>query len=313
MAIAELRYSDLKTWECTKKAYIDRDATALFDAINATKTIRQNDFQSLLQDSLITKKMNVKDFAEKNYKRFSRKKNARIIYPELGKAFEQSGRFVNACKFYEWATDQTDEPDLKRFFEERWVVCKERQAENDDNEQYRKDALDKRKQLGIVDKTLSIGPTLTNESWENLFSFYLKVSNEVRIEQQEKSNENFTNKIVETHNQSILGPITNGISNSSKTNSDTYSNDEFEQTDFYIDTFKFSYDKYNIVYRQRRSELELRDEDECCGKFMNGTFSNEDDFILKEGRVYYRESGKTTPFIIKINNKTITFKIEQNE
>lgn len=312
-SIAEMRYSDLQSWNRAKTVYIDMDAISLFDAIETVKRIRKSDFQSFLQRSL--QSMKVREFCG-NYKKFSRKKTSRIVYPELGKAFEQSGRFAYACIFYEWAANQTDEVDLKKYFEERWIACKERQADNDDSEQYRIDAVEKRRQLGIGDKIISTEPSIGNEGWEKLFSIYVKVSTEVRtIAKGEKSKE------IQTTSHDVITKETDKIDNKSQneTHISQKPNDHSEitevsvQSDMCIDTFKFTYDGYSIVYRQRRGEIELRDDDECCGKFSNGAFNEKDDFVVKEGRVLYRENGDATPFVIKMKNKTMTFKIEPKE
>jgi hypothetical protein len=250
--------------------------------------------------------MKVNEFCGKNYKEFSRKKNARLVYPELGKVFEQSGRFVYACIFYEWAANQTDETDLKKYFEERWIVCKERQAENDNSEQYRIDAFEKRRQLGIGDKTIPNEPSISNEGWEKLFSIYVKVSNEIRlVQEKEKPKEEPKN----TPDLSVVqDPKNKDVK--AETPQDTNGIDKREtnvQTS--IDTFKFTYEKYSIVYRQRRGELELRDEDEFYGRFSNGSFGEDDDYCVKDGRVIYKENKNVTPFIIEVKNKAMTIKV----
>lgn len=305
-AIVEMRYTNLQSWNRPKTAYIDMEVISLFDAIEAVKRIRKSDFQTYLQRALQTMKVN--EFCGNNYRKFSRKKNARLVYPELGKVFEQSGRFVYACIFYEWAANQTDETDLKKYFEERWIVCKERQAENDNSEQYRIDAFGKRRQLGIGDKTIPTEPSIDNEGWEKLFTVYAKVSNEIRTDQvKEKPKEEPKNTpdlsvVQDPKNKDVKAETPQGTNGIDKEETNV-------QTNTCIDTFKFTYEKYSIVYRQRRGELELRDEDEFYGRFSNGSFGEDDDYCVKDGRVIYKENKNVTPFIIEVKNKAMTIKV----
>lgn len=304
-SIAEMRFTDLQSWERPKTEYIDMEVAPFFDAIESVKRIRKSDFQDYLQRSLLSMKK-VKDFCSNNYKKFSRKKSSWIVYPELGKAFEQRGRFLEACIFYEWAALQTDDKELKRYCDIRWIACKERQADNDDNEKYRADAKEKRKQLDLVGKNIPMEPSIGNVGWNKIFSDYVKVSNEVQTHVREKS----PKREDESSAESIENNSERDAEIQNTQESGVVHNEKRESAQTCIDCFKFSFDKYSVVYKQRRGDVELRnDDDESCGKFSDGKFDEDDDFIIKNGRVLYRESGDATPFVMEIKNKTLVFKI----
>ena len=279
-SIAELRYSDLQSWNRPKAEYVDAEANPLFDAVEAVKRIRKRDFQSFMQRSL--KSMKIKDFCGTYYKQFSRKKAALLVYPELGKAFEQSGKFVNACIFYEWAAANTDEKDLKKFLDERWIVCKERQARNDDNEHYRADAEKKREQTGIGDKELPTEPILSNRHWEQIYEIGARISNETRAPQQKEP-----------------------------TNAEKAETPSTAQPTFSSAKQEIRYDGYAVIYFPQKKDVLIKTSDdyEYQVRIKHGVFPEDSDYELHDGRVYLSEDNTPTPFIIAKNENTLVIKI----
>lgn len=308
-SIAELRYSDLQSWNRPKAEYVDAEAEPLFDAIEAVRHIRKSDFQVYMQRTL--KDMKIKDFCGTNYKRFARKKVAFLVYPELGKAFEQSGTFVSACIFYEWAVANTDEKDLKRFMSERWIVCKERQAHNDDNEQYRTDAKRKREQLGIGDKELPTEPKLNNSDWELIYKIATSISNETRALQQQATpilepvkSEAVT--LVTVKQESIKedaqekGPHTE--------RQDTHGN---SQPTLSSTIQKIIYGNYAVTYFPKNKEVLIKttDDYEYQVRIKHGVFPKGGDYELRDGRIHISEEDTPTPFAIMTDENTLVIKI----
>lgn len=183
LAIAELRFSNLQSWERPEANYVDPEASLLFDSILEVKKMRNADFQDFLSRSL--QEMPVRDFCNENYKRFARKRPVRLVFKELGKVFELAGMFLYTCQYYNWALVQTDDGELKTYFNERWIVNKERQAERDNKEITRVEAEERRETSGIGDRELPAEPTVSAEDWEKVYALYLRVSSEVRAPQPE--------------------------------------------------------------------------------------------------------------------------------
>ena len=308
-AIAELRYSDLQTWNRPKAEYVDAEAGLLFDAIEAIKRIRKSDFQSYMQRAL--KGIKIKDFCGTNYKKFARKKVALLVYPELGMAFEQSGTFVNACIFYEWATGNTDEKALKRLMDERWIVCKERQARNDDNDQYRADAERKREQLGIDDKELPTETKFTNSYWEQIYQIATSISSEIRATQRKETlvDENVKPKDVakvnvkQDHEQ-------NGTMQVSQ-NSENQNTNEVIPTTISLAPQKIVYGNYAITYFPKNKDVLIKttDDYEFSVRIKNGLFPNGSDFKLLKGRIILTENDTPTPFYIETKENVLFVKI----
>ena len=308
-SIAELRYSDLQSWNRPKAEYVDAEAEPLFDAIEAVRHIRKSDFQVYMQRSL--KDMKIKDFCGTNYKRFARKKVAFLVYPELGKAFEQSGTFVNACIFYEWAVANTDEKDLKRFMGERWIVCKERQAHNDDNEQYRTDAKRKREQLGIGDKELPTEPKLNNSDWELIYKIATSISNETRVPQQQ------TTQKIEPVKSEAVTQVT--VKQESIKEDAQVKNPHTERQDAQGNSQptlsptiqKIIYGNYAVTYFPKNKEVLIKttDDYEYQVRIKHGVFPQGGDYELRDGRIHISEEDTPTPFAIMTDGKTLVIKI----
>ncbi len=308
-AIAELRYSDLQLWNRPKTEYIDAEADPLFNAVEAIKRIRKQDFQGYLQRAL--KGMKIKDFCGIHYKQFSRKKAALLVYPALGKAFEQSGTFVNACIFYEWATANTDEEELKRFLDERWIVCKERQARNDDNNQYRADAEKKRNQLGIGGKDLSTEPLLSNNYWEQIYKFVVTISNETRTPQQQ---ETLKQKNAKTESVALATVKQENVINETALPTSTNleklkTQDVVQSTSLKLQ--KVTYGDYAITYFPKNKDILIKttDEYEYTIRIKHGIFPKSSDYELREGRIYLTETGAPTPFYIETKENVLSIKI----
>ncbi len=301
IAIAELRYSNLQGWKRPSIAYVDSEANLLFDAIDAVKRIRKNDFQSYLQRSLQV--MPVREFCS-NWNKFSRQKTSRFVFMELGKAFEQSGRFAYACVYYEWATTQTDEVDLKKEMEERWIACKERQAEKDDNDNYRISAIEKRRELGIGDKELPITPYISDTNWELIFSMYVKTSNEIRNIKKAD-----TAKPVESRKKEK--PESKGLKKATDSSEKTMLNNQTATVS--LAKQEICYGDYKIVYFPQKKDVVIKNVDEYSVRIKHGVFPDNSDYELRDGRLYVIDDNLATPFSIYIHNGVLKIRILEND
>lgn len=308
--IAELRYSDLRSWKRPKVEYVDAEVEPLFDAIEAIGRIRKSDFLGYMQRALKT--MKTKDFCGTNYKRFARKKAALFVFPELGKAFEQSGTFVNACIFYEWAVANTDDKDLKRLMDERWIVCKERQAHNDDNDNYRADAKKKREQLNIGDKELPTELRQNNSYWEQIYKIATSISNETRAPQQQATQK------PETAKSETVSQVTVKQENMNKDAAPT-KNQHIEIQDSHRDVQptlsstiqKIIYGNYAVTYFPKNKEVLIKttDDYEYQVRIKHGIFPKGGDYEFRNGRIHISEDGSPTPFAIIKDENMLVIKI----
>jgi hypothetical protein len=298
-AIAELRYSDLQVWTRPRTEYVDAEAGLLFDAIEAIRHIRMRDFR----DELQRKKHNeIKDFCGRNYNDFVREKVALLVYPELGMAFEQSGIFVNACIFYEWATGNTDEKTLKRLMDERWIVCKERQARNDNNDKYRNEAERKREQLGIGDKVFPTEPKLTNDYWEQIYQIATSISSEIRTIQQK---ETFVDENAKTEEGFV------NVKHENSKNETMSISQKAEEQNVSLATQKIIFANYAISYFPKNKDVLIKttDDYEYTVRIKCGVFPNGSDYELHEGRIYISENDTPTPFCIESKDNVLSIKI----
>ena len=278
-ALIETRYSDLQDWKKPTIQYVDPEATLLFEAIEAIKRIRKDDFVDYLTRSL--KVMKVSEFC-KDYKKFSRKTLSKLIFVELGKVFEAKGRFIDALNFYEWAKKQTDDETLKREMDVRWIACKERQAENDDSDLYRNDALQKRLDLKMTaDEKLPLTISMTSLDWENMFEHYMKTRDEVKVVELAKPS---AKEIV---------PSDPPVASTAKTDNKQTS---IQQTE--ISKQEIKYQDFTIVLYPNKGDIVIKNSDDYSVRIKKGKFPNEADFYMSEKRLLLTEDNSATPFAL---------------
>lgn len=289
-ALIEARYTDLSNWKRPKDKFISPEAAPLFDAIEAIKRMREENFIDYLNRSL--KAMKVIDFG-KRYNSFSRKATSKLVFLELGKVFESRDTFIDSIRYYEWAMNQSDDESFKRAIGIRWIVCKERQAKYEKDESskkavYTKEALDKRKDLSIsYDEKLPETSALTYADWEELFAYYIKMSNEV----------------VETETKKTVKTEPNPANAVESTNRSNRKKQELR------------YNDYSIVFFPGKGDVVIKDtENEYQVRIKNGNFPNGGDFILRDSRIFIADDGTPTPFVFEKKENHISIKVyESNE
>lgn len=296
IALIETRYSDLSNWVRPKDKFISPEAASLFDAIEAIKRMREEDFVDYLNRSLKKGGMKVIDFG-KRYNAFSRKAISKLVFLELGKVFESRDTFIDCVRYYEWAMNQSDDESFKRTIGIRWIVCKERQAkyEKDDSSKkavYTKEALDRRKDMGIpYEEKLPETSALTYADWEELFAYYIKVSNEV-VEAEVKKTDKKKNARIE------LEPA-----------KEVTSTDRSK-----LKKQELSYNDYSIIFFPSKGDVVIKDtENEYQVRIKGGVFPEGGDFILKDRHIYVADEDSPTPFVFEKTEDTIIIKVYESD
>ena len=290
-ALIEARYSNLQDWERPTVQFIDPEAGLLFDAIEAVKRIRKDDFVDYLTRSL--KAMKVSEFC-RDYRRFSRKVISKLIFVELGKVFEAKGRFIDALNFYEWAKKQTDDETQKREMDVRWIACKERQAENDDSEAYRNDALQKRLDLRIApDDKLPLTISMSPIDWENIFEYYENTRDEIKDVEITNSSRKH---IDSTENNEI---------------SDNKAEESLQSTiaQNAIGKQELKYGDFTVILFPNKGDVVIKNSEEYSVRIRKGKFPLEADFYLLNERMHLTEDDSLTPFMVNCFDDHIVLKI----
>ena len=289
-ALIEARYTDLSNWHRPKVKFVSTEATSLFDAIEVVKRMRQDDFNDFLGRSL--KEMRVIEFGKK-YNPYSRKIVSKLVFLELGKQFESRDSFIDACRFYEWAENQSDDENYKRSMRIRWIACKERQADYEDKdpnkqEGYKKEALDKRRGLQLAfDAKIPAVPSLSFADWEDLFAYYIKISNE---EMKTTSNEKKPNVNEEQPKQVV--------------------NDDRIK----LKKQELLYGCYSIIFFPAKNDVVIKDkENEYQVRLKGGVFPEGGDFYLKDNRIFVADDDLPTPFVFEKSDDMIFIKVFEGE
>jgi hypothetical protein len=189
--------------------------------------------------------------------------------------------------------NQSDDESFKRAIGIRWIVCKERQAkyEKDDSlkkANYTKEALDRRKEMGIsYDEKLPETSALTYADWEELFAYYIKVSNEV-VETEAKKNEK--KKTVKTE---------------PKPAKEVPSTDRSK-----LKKQELRYKDYAVIFFPEKGDVVVKDtENEYSIRIKGGNFPSDGDFYLKDSRIYVTDDDTETPFVFEKTDDTLIFKV----
>ncbi len=281
-ALIEARFSDLTNWSRPKKMFAVSEANLLLDAIEAVKTLHQ-DYSKVI-DNKIKAGYKIEDIW-KEFQKFSRNNSSWLVFFTLGSVIEKRGRYIDAIRFYEWANKQTDDKILKRAFDVRWIACKERQAENDDNDNYRNEAIEKRHRLSIPeDIEIPIDPKMSPTDWEGLFKYYSTISNEEIAEAREREK-----KIEEKEIVRKAIPKTDRLP---------------------LKKQELRYNDYSVVFFPGKGDVVIKDTvNEYQVRIKDGVFPDGGDFILKDSRVYVSDDDTPTPFVFERNENNLIIKV----
>lgn len=285
-ALIEARFSDLTNWSRPKKMFAVSEANVLLDAIVAVKTLNQ-DYSKVI-DNKIKAGYKIDDIW-KEFQKFSRNNSSWLVFLKLGSVIEKRGRYIDAIRFYEWANKHTDDKTLKRALDVRWIACKERQAENDDNDNYRNEAIEKRRRLSIPeDMVIPTDPKISQTDWESLFKYYSAISNEEIVETGEREKKSEEKEIVR------------------KT---TLKADRLP-----LKKQELRYNDYSVVFFPGKGDVVIKDTvNEYQVRIKDGVFPDSGDFILKDSRIYIDEDETPTPFMFEKTENELTIKIYESD
>lgn len=303
-ALFEARFgSDLQSWNKPVEKFIDKEANLLFDAIEAIKEMKSENFIPQMNDILKVQK--VKDYCYEKYRSFSRKNVTKLILTELGRIFETRGIFVDALRYYEWAKNQSDDSNFKRAVDIRMIACKERKLQLDYDENLKQEVLDARRALLIpADEKLPELPLLSADDWEELFEKYITTGSEVRIRRQRIKEPTAPQPVQKTGQTTNSG--TEGVQSKPE------KPDEIKPSAKKLSTKKqkIDYENYSIVLFPDKCDLVIRNNDkEFSVRIKNGKFPSEADFYIKDGRIYQTEDDLITPFVIEESDNYVTLKV----
>lgn len=175
-ALQQARWTDLQGWHRGASTYSAPATTNFFKTLNALKYARSTAFLNKINEAFGKEKYRkVIDVMDEEFSQYSRCVWNQLLFTEVGAVMERRGFFLDSLRYYDWAVRQSDDPTFKRDMAIRWIVCKERQAEKNDNSaEYQQEASAKRSELGIESGTqLPQEPKF--ERWEWLFSQALQL------------------------------------------------------------------------------------------------------------------------------------------
>ena len=132
-AIFLMRYGGLDKWNVHGVFYQSDVLNQLMRTIIKVKYVRSKKFLEKLNDALGVKKYRVDSVLSEEFGDYARMTWSPILFTEIGAVMEKRGYFIDSVRYYEWAQRRTDDPELKRDLQIRWIVCKERQAVTSDN------------------------------------------------------------------------------------------------------------------------------------------------------------------------------------
>lgn len=249
--------------------------------IKAMKVVRSKKFIDFLNKSFREGNKKVIDVMNDEFQGFSRTIWNQPLLTEIGGVFEKRGHFLDALRYYEWAEGQTEDRIFKDELTLRWIVCKERQADNSNGpSQHREDAKQKRKEIGL-DISAELPPEPVFSRWPMLFEKVM----------------NFTEGLPKEQPVEVINP--SSLSTSVPLNTPENSKNRIFDTNFFGYSFRFNPAAFELRVELRTSEEDL------SVKIRNGRIPEDADFLVKEGRLF-KSSGGQTCFQILISETEIT-------
>jgi len=255
----------------------------LLQMITALMEVRSPKFHAYLDKSFGIDDKKVIDVMGEKFKSFPRTIWNQPLLTEVGSIFEKRGHFLNALRYYEWADAQTDDREFKKDLALRWIACKEKQADKQiDHAKLREnydEARKKRRDVGLgPDDKIAEEPVFTR--WTNLFNEILSFTT---IREEQKLENEFS---VEA--QSVSVPM---------------STQPQQTQDFSMNFFGYSF-RFNPTKFELRIVVQIEEEG-LSGTIRDGRFSDDDDFIIVEGRLLKKISGVPTVFSIIVSDSEL--------
>ena len=277
-SLAIVKFGNTKEWSYPSSKYSDYKAKYLFDIVSCIK--------QALHGNALNQKRKIKDYCDDAYAKYRPSAFMPLLLTGIGIAYEKRGIHIDAIRYYEWAKAQTKLPKLRFFFDERWIVCKERQADRDISSDYWKEATDKRVELGIENIDIPQLPSIEYSEWVSYFNDALSITDDlfVKIEQEK--------------------PQTEDQNSENKTDFKILNKQSFRFGDYEICVIPKSKD---IIIRYTNNEEEL------SVKIRKGIFPADGDFVIKDSRIYRNDENIKTPFRFSIMDNKVVLKVFQEE
>ena len=254
----------------------------LLQMIRKLQEVRSSNFVTDLDRAFRVDNKKVIDLMNEKFRSFSRTVWNQPLLTEVGGVFEKRGHFLDALRYYQWAKDQTDDPEFKRELELRWIACKERQADHDKSEEYRKEAEKRRSELGAHDD-LPLEPYFNR--WKLIFEKVMSFTVEQKVLDQKISEPKMP----------LPGPqLTQTSTSEEKAKPKTW---------FDMDFFGYAL-RFNPASFELSIELKTENED-LTAKIKNGRFPQEEPDFVVEDRQLLKSSGEPTSFSIDVSETEI--------
>ena len=277
-AIINTRYVNLEGWKRPCIKYNAPYASSVFDIVEEIKKLQSEEGQENLRQQIKANSKNIKEYFNITYNKYSRNPFISLLLCELGIQMEKRGIFIDAIRFYEWAKNQSDDPFIKRQMDNRWIACKERQGDNDQNDVYLHDSISKRREINLpLDVKIPLIPEIEIMcNWNSIFVSACKIGTDI-VEHKEKRKriENSTNK--DSKDLEVLS------SNNTITQMEELSKPQISTKSKKLQKLNFA--GYDFRFNPSKRELSisyLDDEEDLSIKVRNGELSFDADFVLTE-------------------------------
>ena len=275
-ALFMIRYSDISTWKAPVEIFVDSDTEIFIKAIKTIQEFKTKAFHKKLDLWFGGSKTKLEE-ALSEYKQFDRKQLAPLVFIELGKIIEQRTKIVDALKYYSTIREMVNSPKLRREFDIRWIACKEKLALVTNSSQHSDEAREKRVELSLGSEQISDVAEVSQEEWNKLFKVAMELDFTVQDGKKKEQQEH---------------------TDVPKNNSPSYpTNVKFSENKQVI-----SVREYTLTYFPKKYEVKIEYSSnvaEYSIKINKGKITDNDEFYLKDNRLFLTDNDAMTPFCIR--------------
>lgn len=259
----------------------------------------------------------VKDFMEEEFKDFLRSPWNMLLFTEMGVRMEQRGFFIDSVRYYDWVLCQAPSSTYRTEFTKRRIICRKLQGEREDSDEYRNEALDKCRELGIDIQSIPVQPPHFSH-WKE---YYKEIISFSRL-----NTPSFSHMPAAPHLQTSLhmptpasAPVRTPAPAPAAAPEPApapVTAPAPEATKRQTQKVAFTIMGYDIVILPSKFELVIKyssDSEELSIKFSGGKATSETDFTLKEERMCKTADGSKTPFKIQLSEKNVVISLLEND
>ena len=276
-ALFMIRYGDISTWKAPVENFVDSDTVVFIKAIKNIQEFKTKAFKKKLDLWFGSSKTKLEETLSE-YKQFDRKQLAPLVFIELGKIIEHRTKIVDALKYYSTIREMVNSPKLRREFDVRWIACKEKLAIVTNSSQHSDEAHEKRVELSLGSEQIPEVAEVSQEEWNKLFKVAMELDFTVfdgkkDVQQQEHADV-------------------------PKINCPSYpANVKFSENKQVI-----SVGDYTLTYFPKKHEVKIEYSSnvaEYSIKINKGKLTDNDEFYLKDNRLFLTDNDSMTPFSIR--------------